>query len=72
MKVDGKLYRRTRIKQGRSLSELARTLGFDKSHLSKVERGLEGLSPPRALLLATELGLEMSQAVPELAESNVS
>lgn len=68
MKANGSLLRVTRIEQGRSLSELARTVRIDKGTLSKVEREQEGLSPERMRRLAIELGLPMDRVAPELAQ----
>jgi transcriptional regulator with XRE-family HTH domain len=56
------------MEQGRSISGLARMLNLDKSHLSKVERGLEGLSPEKMRRLAIELKIPMDRLAPELAQ----
>lgn len=42
-------------------------LDLDKSQLSKVERGLGGLSPAKMHRLATELRIPIDQLAPELA-----
>lgn len=55
------------MEQGRSLSGLARMLDVDKSQLSKVERGLGGLSPEKTRRVAVELGIPMDRLAPELA-----
>ena len=68
MKADGNLMRITRIERGHSLSGLGRKLGIDKAQLSRVERGIEGLSPGKMRKLATELDLPMDRLAPDLAQ----
>lgn len=67
MKADGHLARVTRLEQGHSLSGLARELGINKGQLSRVEKGVEGLSPGKMRALADKLGLSMDELAPELA-----
>jgi transcriptional regulator with XRE-family HTH domain len=49
--------RAVRIAQGLSLNETAGRAGFDKAHLSRVERGQRGLSVDALHRLALVLGL---------------
>lgn len=68
MKPDGALIRRRRIEGGHGLAELAREVGIDKSQLSKVERGIEGMSPRNLKKLSDKLNVPMHELAPELAE----
>lgn len=68
MKPNGTLLRRRRIKGGYSLSGLARELGIDKSHLSKAERGVGGLSPEKLKKISLKLDIPMHELVPEASE----
>ncbi len=53
----GPFLREIREKKGVGLSELARKIGFSKSHLSNVEKGVE--NPSRSLLRAYESYLDL-------------
>jgi transcriptional regulator with XRE-family HTH domain len=58
MKVDGELAKRTRLEKALALSEVAHTARIDAAQLSKVERGLGGLSMASLRRLAAALELK--------------
>jgi transcriptional regulator with XRE-family HTH domain len=56
--------RAIRVAKGLSLGEVARRTGIDCSELSKVERGLHGMSIDKLLAVARVLGLrELEEAL---------
>ena len=50
-------FRDVRLARGLTLREVSRQTGIDPAHLSKVERGMAGLSVDRLSRLAGVLGL---------------
>lgn len=51
--------RHERLRRGYGLRELARALAINETHLSRVERGIEGLSDRRKVQVASLFGLSV-------------
>lgn len=50
-----------RVSEGLSLQEVADLTGVDIGHLSRVERGLKGVSPRTKVLIARRLGVPIRE-----------
>lgn len=59
MNEDPKSFRRRRIEAGLTVTQLADRAGVTKSHLSSVELGKAGFSPPNLLAIANVLGCKV-------------
>lgn len=53
--------RHERVRRGYSLRQLARELSINATHLSRVERGIEGLSDRRKVQVARLFGLSVDE-----------
>lgn len=58
--VIGRILRRVRLGQGRTLQEVAETAGVSTGHLSEVERGRKEPSSEVLAAICRALGLELS------------
>lgn len=72
MKPNGALLRRKRREGGYSISALGRELGIDKSHLSKAERGVGGLSLENLKKISDRLDIPMSKLAPDIADKRAA
>lgn len=54
----GALLKRARQREGLTLREMGKRLGFSAAHLCELEKGNKLVSPERAVRMARELGLD--------------
>jgi transcriptional regulator with XRE-family HTH domain len=69
---DPKRLRRKRIEAGLTQTALAQMAGVTKSHVSAVEKGNAGFSPQNIAAIATALGCEISELLPDDDEEDVA
>ncbi|TRV72595.1 helix-turn-helix transcriptional regulator [Streptomyces sp. 130] len=65
MKADGPRIRQRRETSGQGLRRFARTAGISASHLSRIERGETDPQPEALARIATHLGCDIADLVPE-------